>query len=269
MNERTPSPEDQAVLSHDNADEQPAPDTPPPGMAAASGRDVVTREQLGRMIGKHERTIRRWERTRLAPAVLVGKDGTHRFDLARVRELVEIREGSARVAPASFDDGETTAAVFELFAQGVEPVEVVMRTRLPASAVQGLHRQWASLRGGYVVDRETARAISALRGQTILDAAKLLRDLRETPRAACDGCHEEFGDARDIKGRGAAFCGLCASKLSTRRAAELAAAAAADRAERQRRREQQKSDAEHEKAMRQSEAELYRMLRAMRGQGGG
>jgi hypothetical protein len=36
-------------------------------------------------VGKDERTIRRWERTRLAPAVSVGADGVHRFDVPRHR----------------------------------------------------------------------------------------------------------------------------------------------------------------------------------------
>jgi hypothetical protein len=231
----------------------------------------VTREQLGRLIGKHERTIRRWEQTRLAPALLVGEDGTHRFDLARVRELIEVREVGLHGSIGIFDDGETTAAVFELFAQGVQPVDVVIRMKLPAPNVDTLHRQWAALRGGYLVDFEAAREISALRRETLLDSAGLVRNLRATPPAACDGCHEMFGDAQDVGGRGAAFCGLCARQMSARHAAEAAAAAAAQKEERRRREEQQKRDAEHEKAMRRSEDEFYRTLRAIRGadRGGG
>src|SRR6266851_10320430 len=106
--------------------------TTSPGGAPPSPA-LVTREQLARAIGKHSRTIRRWEQTRLAPALTFGEDGVHRFDLSRVRELVELDERSAPPTPEAFDDGDTTASVFELLAQGVEPVEVVVRMKIPAS----------------------------------------------------------------------------------------------------------------------------------------
>jgi hypothetical protein len=186
MSKRPESTEDQAVVPQPDVNAQTVPDRAPPGVAPPRQRDLVTREQLGRLMGKHERTIRRWERNRLAPAVLVGEDGTHRFDLAHVRELVEVREGT-QAAPHCFEDGETTAQVFDLFAGGVEPVEVVMRLRLAAAAVDVLRRQWAALRGGYVVDRETARAICALRGETILDGQALLKSLREVPPRVATG----------------------------------------------------------------------------------
>jgi hypothetical protein len=155
------------------------PTDPPNGAMVAPGGAppspaLVTREQLARAIGKHSRTIRRWERTRLAPALTVGEDGVHRFDLARVRELVELDERTPPT-PDSFDDGDITAAVFELFGQGVEPVEVVMRLKLPATAVEALRRRWVAMRGGYIVDREIAAEICAVRGTTIRDAAALLQ----------------------------------------------------------------------------------------------
>jgi hypothetical protein len=240
--------------------EAPAPPGTPPTPA------LVTREQLARVIGKHSRTIRRWERTRLAPALTVGEDGVHRFDVARVRELVELHERSTPVTPDSFDDGDTTAAVFELFAQGIEPVEVVVRMKLPAFAVEDLRRRWAALRGGYVVDRDIAREICAVRGATILNRNELLKNLRETFPPSCDGCNADLGWVDDS--RAAAFCGTCATKLTAQRAAEAAAEAAAEQTRRRRQKEEQRQLAEYEKATREGEAEFYRTLRAMReGQG--
>jgi hypothetical protein len=222
---------------------------------------LVTREQLARAIGKHSRTIRRWERTRLAPALTVGEDGIHRFDLSRVRELVELDERSTPPTPEAFDDGATTAVVFELFAQGVEPVDVVVRMKIPAAAVDALRGQWVALRGGYIIDPETAREISVVRGATILDAGTLLKNLRKTRPPVCDDCSADLGWVDDS--RAAAFCGTCAAKLTARRAAEAAAEAAAEQTRRRRAREEQKQLAEYDKASRESEADLYRTLRVL------
>ncbi|MGH7434553.1 MAG: hypothetical protein ACRENE_02680, partial [Polyangiaceae bacterium] len=178
----------------------------PPG--APPTPTLVTREQLARAMGKHSRTIRRWEQTRLAPALTVGDDGVHRFNVARVQEIFELQERATPATPESFDNGETTAAVFELFAQGVEAVDVVMRMKLPAFAVDALRRRWATLRGGYMVPREVALEISSVRGEVIADAASLLRNLKQTTPNTCDECHEEVGHQYD--GWSQVFCGLCA-----------------------------------------------------------
>ncbi len=251
---------------NETAMNEPGEEAPAGGLPEAPGGAppspaLVTREQLARAIGKHSRTIRRWERTRLAPALTVGQDGVHRFDLARVRELVELDERGPPT-PDSYDDGETTAAVFELLGQGVEPVDVVMRMRIPAAAVDALRRHWAALRGAYIVDRETAAEICAVRGATIRDADALLKDLRSTRPPVCDECHADLGWVNDS--RAAAFCGVCAARLTARRAAEEAADAAAEQTHRRRAREEQKQRAEHEKAARESDAEFYRTLRALR-----
>ncbi len=121
--------EETRTVDQGDRGELTAPTTAPGGVPPSPA--LVTREQLARAIGKHSRTIRRWEQTRLAPALTVGEDGVHRFDLSRVRELVELDERSTPPTPEAFDDGDTTAAVFELFAQGVDPVDVVIRMRMP------------------------------------------------------------------------------------------------------------------------------------------
>jgi len=230
------------------------PDRPPPGTPPSTPGALVTRGQLARVIGKSERTIRRWETTRLAPALRRGDDGTHRFDVARVREIIEVQERPGTAD--AYDDGETTATVFELFAQGIEPVDVVIRLKLPASAIEVLREKWIRLRGGYLVDGEMARAISVARRATIVDATSLLQNLHNVTLwlTRCAQCREEFGDPVN-GGRGAAFCGLCAENLSVR-AAELAAEQAATaRAARQIAAERQRQDAAHEKASKAADAE--------------
>jgi hypothetical protein len=216
----------------------------PPGMPPTPA--LVTREQLALAIGKHSRTVRRWERTRLAPALVLGEDGVHRFDVSRVRELVELHERSTPVTADSFDDGETTAAVFELFAQSVEPADVVVRLKLPAFAVEGLRRRWVALRGGYVVPHAAAVEISAMRGETISDSDALLRNLRETLPTTCEQCHDEIGNRCDGS-FDPAFCGVCSKQLSARHAAQVAVAAAGEKAARARRKAQQRADAEDER----------------------
>jgi hypothetical protein len=93
------------------------------------------------------------ERTRLAPAVTVGPEGAQRFDVQRVRELIEVRE---RQAPRRVDayDGDTAAEVFALFAQGVEQVDFVVRLKLHPLAVETMYEKWLAMRGAFVVTRE-------------------------------------------------------------------------------------------------------------------
>jgi hypothetical protein len=102
---------------------------------------LLTRADVAREIGKHVSTVRRLEQKSVLTPV-VGRDGVHRFRHDQVRELVEVRE-RVRSGPAAPDayDGSTAAAVFELFAQGVEPVDVVVRMKLHPLAVEAIHRK--------------------------------------------------------------------------------------------------------------------------------
>jgi hypothetical protein len=166
----------------------------------------ITREQLARAIGKDERTIRRWERTRLAPAVTVGPDGVHRLDVKRVRELIEVRE---RPTPRRVDayDGETAAEVFGLFAQGVEAADVVVRLKIHPVAVEAMYEKWLAMRGAFVVTREIAAKINS-RLSFRPSGEKLLayvNELRSTQR--CCECEE-------LLPAGAALCAGCARGLS-------------------------------------------------------
>jgi hypothetical protein len=134
------------------------PGAPPPPPPVAG---QVTREQLARVVGKNERTIRRWERTRLAPAVTVGLDGVHRFDMQRVSELLEVRERSEPTSPDAYD-GEMAREAFRLFDEGVDQVEVVKQTGIDPRAVKAMYREWTSMRGGFFVPAEIVAKIACL-----------------------------------------------------------------------------------------------------------
>ncbi len=193
---------------------------------------LLTRSEAARELGTHVSTIRRWERKSVLTRT-VGDDGVHRFPRRQLLELVEVRERTTparRALPADFDDGVTTAAVFELFAEGLAPEEVVIRKKLPAAAVLALHRTWLAMRGAFVVSREVAAQLELLRGAPIVDEGSLLRSVQQSPPNTNSECHEElFGTE--------ALCRLCARNIRVERVQQLAAQAAKERAARQQQKE--------------------------------
>jgi hypothetical protein len=179
--------------------------------------DHVTREQLARVLGRDERTIRRWERTRLAPAVTVGPDGVHRFDVQRVRELIEVRETSSPRRADAYD-GETAARVFALFAEGVNPDDVVIRLKLNPVAVEAMHDKWLRLRGAFVVPQPITARIDPRLGYRST-AEKLLKFVEE-PRSTqtCCECEAPLPER-------SALCPECAGRMSLKEARRRAVAA--------------------------------------------
>jgi hypothetical protein len=178
----------------------------------------------------------------------------HRFPRRQLLELIEVRErtSTARAAaPADYDDGVTTAAVFEMFAEGLRPEEVVVQKKLPAMAVLALHRAWLGMRAAFVVTREVAAQIELLRGADIVDEGSLLRSVQQSPpNTHCTECHEELIGSE-------ALCRFCARNIRVERANQLAAEAAEERAEREERKriqkELQKMDHEHQDFLRDFE----------------
>jgi hypothetical protein len=218
---------------------------------------LLTRRQAARELGKHVSTVRRLER-KAALRPIRGDDGVHRFSRKEVRALRDApsggeaddhgRAGGAPRRPDAFDNGDTTAAVFALFAGGTAPVDVVVRLKLPAAAVATLYRQWVELQGGFVVSLPAAREIAALRGATILDEASLLESLRAAlPNTHCTQCHEELLGHE-------ALCRPCARRIRIGRIQELADQAAREKARKQQQKELQKQiekfDKEHDARMR-------------------
>jgi hypothetical protein len=217
--------------------------------AGATPDTLLTRRQAARELGKHVSTVRRLERKAVLQPVR-GDDGVHRFPKSHVRA---VRDGAADRAAttrsvATFDDGATSVAVFELFAAGVASVDVVVRLKLPAAVVDALFQRWVAMRGGFVVSREAARAISGLRGMPVLDEASLLESLRDSlPNTHCTQCHEELLGHE-------ALCRPCARRVRVGRIQELADQAAREKARKQQQKELQKQiekfDKEHDVRMR-------------------
>jgi hypothetical protein len=181
---------------------------------------LVTREQLAHAIGKNERTIRRWERTRLAPALSVGPDGVHRFDVQRVSELLEVSERRTAAPPDAYD-GTMAQQAFRLFDDGSHPVDVVKQTGFDPRAVRSLYNEWAGMRGGMFVPAEVVAKIAALRwldGPNLLEgnADALLSCIERTrPRERCTACDD----------RPPELCPECARDTSVEQARKRAAGA--------------------------------------------
>jgi hypothetical protein len=234
---------------------QPAPSPPgaPPPAAPAAGH--VTREQLARAVGKDERTIRRWERTRLAPALSVDADGVHRFDLQRVSELLEIRERPAPTSPDAYD-GEMAREAFRRFDDGLDPVSVVKETGFDPRAVRAMYTEWTSMRGGFFVPAEVAvkiASLSWLHGPNVSfhgNAQKLLECLEASrPLEQCRECEE----------RPPQVCSACAHAISVHEAKRRATEARVAE-------ERKKQEKEQAQLMRSLRNNLHR--KGARGSGG-
>jgi len=102
---------------------------------------LLTRAQAARVLGVSVSTVIRREHV-LKPAIV---NGVHMFD-ERVlrREVTTIRHQQAigALGPTS---GDVAASVFELLEAGVEPMQIVIRLRVPPDAVQALRAQWLEM----------------------------------------------------------------------------------------------------------------------------
>ncbi len=195
---------------------QVPPGAPPAVPPASTGH--VTREQLARVVGKNERTIRRWERTRLAPAVSVGPDGVHRFDMQRVSELLEVRERQEPTSPDDYD-GDMAREAFRLFDEGLDQVDAVKQTGFDPRAVKAMYREWTSMRGGFFVPADIAAKIASLPwldGPSLAvegSAEKLLACVERTrPRERCANCEHKAPE----------FCSECVHGMTVREARQRA-----------------------------------------------
>ncbi len=184
-------------------------------LTASTGK-LLKRSEAARLLGVSTATVRRMEGATLTP--VLGPDGVHRFHEEHVRELVIHR---VRTIPESLDayDAEEAAAAFDLFDQDVHPVDVVKRTKLHPRAVAAMHREWVSLRGGYVVAGDTARQIAALPwllgSRPIAAGEDLLKCLRQTAPHVCSRCEQSSPEV----------CAACAKDLSAAEASRKVVAA--------------------------------------------
>src|SRR5260370_25176197 len=172
---------------------------PEPVAAPTARRDrLLKRREAANLLGVHESTVRRMEKESVLVPVR-GPDGVHRFHEEHVRELVvQQRVRTTPAGPEAYD-AETAVAVFELFDQEVHPVDVVKQLKLDPRAVAAMHRQWVSMRGGYVVTAEAGRQIAALPWlmgfRRIESGEDLLRCLRfGKPQGPCTKCGDALAE---------------------------------------------------------------------------
>jgi hypothetical protein len=195
---------------------------------------LLTRGESAAVLGRHESSVRRLEKKQVLTPV-VGADGVHRFREVQVRELaVELRARGAERAPEAYD-AAMAAEAFEHFDEGVHPVEVVKRTRWDPRAVEAMHRQWVTMRGGYVVTGDEARSITSLPwlmgSRPICNGADLVKNLRASmAHGRCQRCAEEGTDGP------AEVCADCARAMSVKEAERRLGDARALRAQVQERR---------------------------------
>lgn len=151
------------------------------------------------MLRVSESTVRRLEKTVLPPVIIEQVRYQREQD---VREYLQ-RSRSARegVEPT---DGATTAEAFELFDSGLGAADVVRRLKITSQAVRTLQRDWADLRGGFVVGGEAAVKLersSLLTGNfPLASGEELVAMLAKNAPDKCRACED----------RPPQFCGRCA-----------------------------------------------------------
>jgi flagellar biosynthesis GTPase FlhF len=222
------------------------------------GEGLVDRKGAAAALDRSVEAVRRLEKKGTLHAAAVGPDGSRLYQLEEVRSVRRTVRTHSRSAADDFD-GVTAAQVMGLLEDGVSPVAIVRETKLHPRTVAAIRAEWVALSGGYIVDEETARAISAARRATIRDAATLLANLTNVEPwvNSCTGCHEPFGDPSGGS-RDPAYCAPCAEGLSAREAKRAAEQALAAREARKRAAEEERQAAAHEKASREDEANRRR-----------
>lgn len=116
---------------------------------------------------------------------------------SQVREVARrLKETSAKVHETC--DGETAAKAFELLDAGKNPADLVTALRIHPGLARALHRDWADMRGGFVVMGEALAKLCALPVMTwsypATNAEELLDVLESASFHECNVC--EHRDAR-------------------------------------------------------------------------
>ena len=170
-------------MKHQDSSRELAPGPSAAEPTASDGGKLLTRHEAARRLGISETTLRRRERDVLKPVMV---DGVHMFEERQVRSVVTTLRRKLGGSTAAADGG-VAADVFELLRDGVQPVEIVMRLRLPPDVVNRLCEQWSAMRGGFMVSAEDATALGGLTSTDEL-AALVGRVPRPPGKPRCFGC---------------------------------------------------------------------------------
>lgn len=84
----------------------------------------------------------------------------HLFDVAEVEEVFARNRTASKAPPAT--DGEIAAEVFTLLDDGVNPVDVVKRTRIAPDVVEHLQTQWARMRQALLLPSDVRARMETL-----------------------------------------------------------------------------------------------------------
>jgi hypothetical protein len=188
------------VASNSRAGDDPTTNVVASELAGPVGK-LVKRELAAEMVGMPLTTFRRRvQNVELAPVMIDGKT------FFREVEVVEFaircrRERYVEGTGAIPDDlGKLTALVFDLFDQGVAPVEVVKRLEKPAPVIEELHAQWARMRGTVLINGEQIQKLRSLdwtdrEPMQITNADRLVRFIQNlhvvygVDAVNCERCH--------------------------------------------------------------------------------
>jgi hypothetical protein len=124
-----------------------------PEVVSEDGEQRVGRTKTAELLNTSISKVRRLEDRDELPAI-VDERGYHFHTLTQINNF-KIRNARA-TGKSDGIDGSIAAAVFELFDQGKNPVDVVKELHLDPRLVQQLYKQWVSLRGGFIVSGRVA-----------------------------------------------------------------------------------------------------------------
>lgn len=157
----------------------------------------ILRVTAAEILGVSLPTVRRLEKTSLPP-VHVDDEGVHWHSLKAVQaykaRLLENAPPRAQI------DGALTADAFALFERGADAAEIAVTLRTTADAARQLQKDWADLKGGFVVGGIVAYKIREMApsGDPIETGEDLLRFARSLDYEECACCK-----------RPATFCMRC------------------------------------------------------------
>jgi hypothetical protein len=142
---------------------------------------ALTRSEVARRLGVSLTTLRRMEGKTLHP--VTGPGGVRFFDETEV-EAVQVTYRRVRARSEQrleHDDGAAAAEAFELFDQGMHPIEVVKRMQVAPERVIALHGSWTRLKrtGAMtgVAPHVSATGELAARAFELFDAGKSCREV--------------------------------------------------------------------------------------------
>lgn len=109
----------------------------------------LTRSKVAERLGVSLTTLRRMEGKQLHPQT--GPGGVRLFDSMEVESVSVKMRKTGDPDRAMEEEGEMAAEALGLFDEGLNPVDVVIRTKFLPQTVQQIHRWWIEMRSHLVI----------------------------------------------------------------------------------------------------------------------